>query len=66
MTRVAATVVCVLLAGCSAQQVYTGALQSQRQQCQKIDDRETRNRCIRDNSVSYDQYTAQAERVLKP
>jgi hypothetical protein len=49
-----------LLAGCSAQPWYAGAMQWQRNGCAKIEDRGDRQRCEQDTRMSYDGYRAQA------
>lgn len=56
----------LLLGGCSLQQVYGTGQQWQRNECQKINDREERTRCEKSAATSYEDYKAQAERASKP
>ncbi len=49
-----------MLGGCSASQAYLGALQWQRQTCQRIEDRAERTRCIQDLDLSYAEYRREA------
>lgn len=48
--------VAALLGGCSSQQLYNVAQGWQHQECQRIQDRDERQRCERSSAKSYEQY----------
>jgi hypothetical protein len=50
-----------LMTGCSAQQLYGMAQGWQHQECQRIADRDERQRCERSSAVSYEQYRRERE-----
>ncbi len=52
-------------AGCSTQQLYLSAQQWQKQECDRIQDREARQRCEKEASVSYERYKAEAEKARR-
>jgi hypothetical protein len=65
--RFAPTLAALLLLGsCSLQQVYGTGQQWQRNECQKINDRDERARCEKSTATSYEDYKSQAEKASKP
>ncbi len=66
ITRVVAVVLCIALGACTTQAWYHGLQSSQRQQCQKIDDRDERARCEKDAALPYDAYREQSGAQKKP
>jgi hypothetical protein len=66
ITRVGAAVPCFALGACTTQAGYHGMQSSQRQQCQKIDDRDERARCEKDAALPYDDYREQTAGQRKP
>lgn len=50
-----------LLAGCTSQQLYNVAQGWQHQECQRIADREERQRCEKSTAMSYEQYRRERE-----
>lgn len=50
-----------LLAGCSSQQLYNVAQGWQHQECQRIADRDERQRCEKSSAMSYEQYRRERE-----
>jgi hypothetical protein len=49
------------LSGCSMQQLYGGGRAWQRGECQKINDRDERNRCLARADMPHDEYQRQAD-----
>ena len=56
----------VALAGCSSQQLYATGQGWQKQDCQKILEREQRTRCEQSAAASYERYQAEAAAAKKP
>ena len=56
----------VALAGCSSQQLYATGQGWQKQECQKILEREQRTRCEQSAATSYERYQAEAAAAKKP
>ena len=56
----------VALAGCSSQQLYATGQGWQKQECQKILEREQRTRCEQSAATSYERYQAEAVAAKKP
>ena len=56
----------VALAGCSSQQLYATGQGWQKQECQKILEREQRTRCEQSAAASYERYQAEAAAAKKP
>ena len=54
----------LLVAGCTNQQVYNGAREANRQECQKLQQGEMQ-RCLQRLDVNYDEYQRQREELLK-
>jgi len=54
------------LAGCSTQFAYNAAQQMQKNECQKLQDREERMRCEKNASMDYERYKAEADKKAKP
>jgi hypothetical protein len=60
----AAALACALLLGaCSTPQAYAATQQMQKNECQKLQDREERMRCEKQASLSYERYKAEAEKA---
>ena len=51
------------LGACSTQQAYGATQQMQKNECQKLQDREERMRCEKQASLSYERYKAEAEKA---
>jgi len=64
--RSIAAVAALLLAGCSAQQLYATGQGWQQSECQKLQDAAERQRCDKSTAMSYDKYRAEAEAAKKP
>lgn len=60
-TALTVTAFAVLLAGCSAQQLYTTSQSWQRNECQRLPDTQDRTRCLAANSATFDEYKRQAD-----
>jgi hypothetical protein len=58
--------VAALLCACTTETLYLSAQQWQRQECQKLQDRDERSRCEKSTARSYEQYKAEAEAARKP
>ena len=56
----------VALVGCSSQQLYATSQGWQKQECQKILEREQRMRCEQSAATSYERYQADATAAKKP
>ena len=56
----------VSLSGCSSQQLYATGQGWQKQECQKILEREQRMRCEQSAVTSYERYQAEAAAAKKP
>ena len=56
----------VSLFGCSSQQLYATGQGWQKQECQKILEREQRMRCEQSAATSYERYQADATAAKKP
>ena len=56
----------LLLAACSAPQVYTSGQQWQKFECERLQDRNERERCRQSNASSYDAYQAEAAKATAP
>lgn len=54
------------LSGCTSQQLYASGQGWQKQECQKILDREQRMRCEHSAATSYERYQAEAAAAQKP
>ena len=54
------------LAGCSSQQLYATGQGWQKQECQKVLDREQRTRCEQSAATSYARYQAESAAAKKP
>ena len=54
------------LAGCSSQQLYATGQGWQKQECQKMLDREQRTRCEQSAATSYARYQAESAAAKKP
>lgn len=54
------------LAGCSSQQLYATGQGWQKQECQKILEREQRMRCEKSAATSFERYQAEAASAKKP
>ena len=54
------------LSGCSAQQLYANGQGWQKQECQKVLDREQRTRCEHSAATSFERYQAEAAAAKKP
>ena len=59
-------VAAVALIGCSSQQLYATGQGWQKQECQKILEREQRMRCEQGAATSYERYQAEATAAKKP
>jgi hypothetical protein len=55
-----------LLCACTTQQLYQTGQGWQKQECQRIQDREERGRCEKSAALSYERYKAEAEAAKKP
>ena len=66
MRGLLATMIAVLVAGCSWQQGYLSAQGWQRNQCQRLPDQTERERCLASGAMSYDEYRRRSESALKP
>ena len=53
----------LLLPACSTQQGYAVTQQVQKNECQKLQDREERTRCEKQASLSYERYKAEAAKA---
>ena len=51
--------------GCSTQTMYESTKAWQRNECQKLQDKAERDRCLDRSNASYDSYRQQAEGVKK-
>ena len=56
----------VLLASCSAQELYATGQGWQQQECRKLQDLAERQRCEKSTAMSYDKYRSEAEAAKKP
>ena len=56
----------VALAGCSSQQLYANGQGWQKQECQKMPEREQRTRCEQSAATSFEHYQAEAAAAKKP
>ncbi len=54
------TIVSVLLAGCTSQQLYSSAQSWQRNECNRVFDKQERERCMASTSRTYEEYKAQS------
>lgn len=54
------------LAGCSSPQLYASGQGWQKQECQKMLDREQRTRCEQSAATSYERYRAESAAAKKP
>ena len=61
-----AVALAVVLSGCSSQQLYATGQGWQKQECQKILEREQRMRCEQSAATSYERYQAEAAAAKKP
>ena len=61
MNKLVALAVPALLAGCSSQQLYQVGQGWQHQECQRISDRDERQRCEKSSAMSYEQYRRERE-----
>jgi hypothetical protein len=55
----------LLAAGCSTQTIYASGQAWQRDQCQKLNDKSERDRCLANASDSYDTYRTKADTLKK-
>jgi hypothetical protein len=55
----------VLAAGCSTQTIYASGQAWQRDQCQKLNDKSERDRCLANNNDSYDSYRSKTDTLKK-
>lgn len=56
----------VLVAGCSSQEMYRAGQGWQKQECQRLQDRDERRRCEQSAATSYERYRAESEAAKKP
>jgi hypothetical protein len=64
---VAAALLALLgLGGCSTQMAYNATQQMQKNECQKLQDREERMRCEKNASMDYERYKSEADKKAKP
>mgnify|MGYP000994987876 CR=1 FL=1 len=62
MTRVLPSLAFIaVLAGCTSQQLYSVTQGWQHQECQRIADRDERQRCEKSSAMSYEQYRRERE-----
>ena len=54
------------LAACTSQQLYHAGQGWQKQECQKLQDRDERQRCEKSAATSYERYQAEADAAKKP
>jgi len=54
------TIGAVLLAGCTSQQLYSSAQSWQRNECNRIFDKQERERCMGSTSKTYEEYKVQS------
>jgi uncharacterized protein YcfL len=64
-TSIALTLVALLLAACSSQQLYATGRNAQRIECMKQADGTARDRCLKDADMSYDAYQKAADAARK-
>ena len=50
----------VLLANCTSQQLYSSAQSWQRKECNRVFDKQERDRCMASTSRTYEEYKAQS------
>lgn len=60
------SILALCLAGCSSQQLYATGQGWQKQECQKILEREQRVRCEQSAATSFERYQAEAAAAQKP
>jgi uncharacterized protein YcfL len=60
-----ATVLVLLLAGCSSDQLYASGRNAQRNTCMKQADAAARDRCMQDAGMSHDVYRKEADGARK-
>ncbi len=57
--------VAIVLGACSSQQIYASGQTWQRNECQKLNDKSERDRCLADSNTSYDNYKKQTDNAKK-
>lgn len=62
----AALLALLALGGCSTQMAYNATQQMQKNECQKLQDREERMRCEKNASMDYERYKSEADKKAKP
>ena len=60
-SMVLAVAIVVLATGCSTETMYRSTQAWQRNECQKLQDKAERDRCLANSNSSYDQYRKQTE-----
>ena len=64
-TLIVATLITLILAACSSEQLYATGRNAQRSECMKQADGTARDRCLKDAGVSHDAYQKEAEAARK-
>ena len=64
-TRIGTTLITLLLAACSSEQLYATGRNAQRSECMKQLDGEARDRCLKDAGMSHDAYQKEADAARK-
>lgn len=64
-TSIFATLIALLLAACSSEQLYATGRNAQRAECMKQADGAARDRCLKDAGMSHNAYQKEADAARK-